>query len=264
MNAGLPAGTKARDQLAARSANIRLQLAENQVPALAAGTPAFRDALGGQVEHPAQGIIVGKAGLVFRDLPELAVEALDDVRCVYDLPNLRRVFIKGAQNLPILLPAFHTGWVLFSPFLRELKQVFLHLVQGDRGIDFLQVGCYLLDVLPADKADRSSNLMDDAALQTALGIHCLNGLHHAAQAVRAEQIYIQNSPAFEVIQHIQPKFAVLMLPNPDSQDVLPAVYGDAQNHIRRLGHIPVVLPYLVVDGVHKDERIHRFQRPWSR
>ena len=42
--------------------------------------------------------------------------------------------------------------------------------------------------------------MDDAALQTALRTHRLDGLHHAAQAVRAEQIYIQNSPAFELIQ----------------------------------------------------------------
>ena len=38
--------------------------------------------------------------------------------------------------------------------------------------------------------------MDDAALKTALGIYSLNS--HAAQAVRAEQINIQNAPAFEV------------------------------------------------------------------
>jgi len=75
-----------------------LQLAEDQVPVLAPGSPALRDALGGKVKHPAQGIIVNKAGLVFRDLPELAVEALDGVRRVYDLPNLWRIFIEGAQS----------------------------------------------------------------------------------------------------------------------------------------------------------------------
>ena len=103
--------------------------------------------------------------------------------------------------------------------------------------------------------------MDDAPLQTALGIHRLNDLHHAAQTVRAEQINIQNAPTFEVIQHIQPKFATLMLPNPDTQNVFSAVHGNAQNHISCLGHIAVVLFNLVVDGVHEDKRVHGLQRP---
>jgi len=120
--------------------------------------------LGGKVKHPAQGIIVGKAGLAFHNLPELSVETLNDVRRVYDLPNLRWVFIKGAQSLPVFLPALHARGVLFSPFLRKLKQVFLRLIQSDRGIDFLQIGCYLLDVLPADKAGRRADLVDDAVL----------------------------------------------------------------------------------------------------
>jgi len=66
----------------------KLQLTEDQVPVLTPGTPALRDALEGKVEHSAQEVIVGKAGLVFRDLPELVVEALDDVRRVYDFPDL--------------------------------------------------------------------------------------------------------------------------------------------------------------------------------
>ena len=102
--------------------------------------------------------------------------------------------------------------------------------------------------------------MDDAPLQTALGIHRLNGLHHAAQTVRAEQINIQNAPTFEVIQHIQPKFAALMLPNPDTQNVFSAVHGDAQNHIGRLGHIAVILLDLVMDGIHDDKGVKAFQR----
>ena len=38
----------------------------------------------GQIEHPAQGIVVGEAGLVFCDLAELTVQALNDIRRVYD------------------------------------------------------------------------------------------------------------------------------------------------------------------------------------
>ncbi len=201
VNAGLPAGTiSGKGSAGGPVGEHQLQLTEDQVPVLTPGTPAFRDALGGQVKHPAKGVIIGKTGLVFRDLPELAVEALDNVRRVYDFPDLRRAFIESAQNFPIFLPAFHAGGVLFSSFLRELKQGFFRLVQSGRGIDFLQVSCHLLDVFPDDKAGGGANLMDDAALQTALGIHCLDCLHHTAQAVRAEQIYIQNSSAFEVIQ----------------------------------------------------------------
>ena len=234
VNAGPSAGTFYSQGSADSAAGEHdLQLAEHQVPVLTSGTPALRNTLRGQVEHPAQGIIVGKAGFVFRNLPELAVEAFDDIRRIYDFTNLGRIFIEGAQDFPIFLPAFHTGGVLFSPFLREPKQVFFRLIQRDGGIDFLQVSYHLLDVLPTDKTGGGANLMDDAALQTALGIHRTDGFHHPAQAVRAEQIYIHNSSAFEVIQHIQPEFTALMLSDPYSEDVFPAIHGDPQNHVPR-------------------------------
>ena len=234
VNAGPSAGTFYSQGSAGSTAGEHdLQLAEHQVPVLTSGTPALRNTLRGQVEHPAQGIIVGKAGFVFRNLPELAVEAFDDIRRIYDFTNLGRIFIEGAQDFPIFLPAFHAGGVLLSPFLREPKQVFFRLIQRDGGIDFLQVSYHLLDVLPTDKTGGGANLMDDAALQTALGIHRTDGFHHPAQAVRAEQIYIHNSSAFEVIQHIQPEFAALMLSDPYSEDVFPAIHGDPQNHVPR-------------------------------
>ena len=79
------------------------ELAEAQVPVLIPGPPALRDALCGQIEHPAQGIIAGEAGLIFRDLAKLAVQALDHVGRVYGLPNLWRIFIENAQNFPVYL-----------------------------------------------------------------------------------------------------------------------------------------------------------------
>ena len=88
VNAGLLAGTFYSQGSANSTAGEQdLQLAERQVPVLASGAPALRNALGGQVKHPAQGIIVGKAGFVLRDLTELAVEALDNIRRVYDFTN---------------------------------------------------------------------------------------------------------------------------------------------------------------------------------
>ena len=58
--------------------------------------PVFHDALGGQIQHPAQGVVVREGRLILCDLPELAVQALDDVRRVYDFPNLNGVFKERA------------------------------------------------------------------------------------------------------------------------------------------------------------------------
>ena len=89
----------------------------------------------GQIEHPAQGIVVGEAGLVFRDLAELTVQALNDIRRVYDFPNLGGICEKGAQNIPVVLPAFDAGGVLLAPLFFECHQVFQSLILGDSGID---------------------------------------------------------------------------------------------------------------------------------
>ena len=82
--------------------------------------------------------------------------------------------------------------------------------------------------------------MDDAPLHLAAGIDRPNSFHEAFQTVHTEQINIQNAPAFEVIQYIQPEFAALVFPDPDAQDVLCTIHGDAQNHIGRLGLVLMV------------------------
>lgn len=49
-----------------------------------------------QFGHLAQGVVIRKGRLILRNLPELAVHALDDARRVYDFPNLNGVFEEGA------------------------------------------------------------------------------------------------------------------------------------------------------------------------
>ena len=93
---------------------------------------------------------------------------------------------KGTQNLPIFLPTLHAGGVLATPFFSKLEKRILCLIQGDRGVDFFQDSRHLFDILPTDVSGGGANLMDDAALEMAVGIHGLDGLHHAAQTVRAK------------------------------------------------------------------------------
>ena len=91
-----PWHTRTRESAYSPVGEHDLQLAEHQIPVLVSGVPVLRDTLGGQIQHPAQGVVVREGRLVLCDLPELAVQALDDVRRVYDFPNLHGVFEKGA------------------------------------------------------------------------------------------------------------------------------------------------------------------------
>ncbi len=80
-----------------------LQLAEHQIPVLITPFPVLHNSLRSQVQYPAQEIIIGERGLVFGDLAKLAIEPFDDIRRIYDFPNLGWVFEKGAQNFPVFL-----------------------------------------------------------------------------------------------------------------------------------------------------------------
>ncbi len=157
----------------------------HQIPIQTPSVPMLHNALRGQIGHPAQRIVFGKDGRILRDLPELELQALNDVRRVYDLPHLRRVFIKRAQYIPVLIPAFHARGVLLPLLLRKLKQVLLRLFQGHGGVE-PQICGHLLDILPTDEMGGGTDLVDDAALETVAWIHCPNGLHHATEAVYAE------------------------------------------------------------------------------
>ena len=70
---------------------------------------------GCQIQHFFEAIIIGKRGAVLGDFPEVPVEALDDIVGIYDSLYLRRICVKAAENIPIVLPAFDAGGTLFSP-----------------------------------------------------------------------------------------------------------------------------------------------------
>ena len=61
----------------------------NHAPVLSPASPFLCDIDHGQIQHPAQGVVVREGGLVLCNLTELAVQALNDVRRVYDFPNLQ-------------------------------------------------------------------------------------------------------------------------------------------------------------------------------
>ena len=154
----------------------------------------------------------------------------------------------------------HTGRILFAPFLCKSGKIAFSFLEGHCCIDFLKISNNLLDVLVADVLGGAANLMHNAALQPALREHRFNGLEHPAETIGVKQINILYAPAFEVIQHIQPEYAALMLPDPDIKNVFSTVHCNTENDVSRLRNIPMILFHLVVNGIHKHKGIHALQR----
>ena len=146
-----------------------LELSQNHVPISTSESPVLDNSPAGQVEHLAQGIIVSKTGFVLGDLPELAVEALNNIGRVYDFPDLSGICEKGAQNIPIILPAFDAGRVLFSPLFFERHKMIQRFIFRDGGVDLFQIGHQRLDILIAHEAGGGTDLMDDTPLHLAGG-----------------------------------------------------------------------------------------------
>ena len=121
-----------------------------------------------QIQHFAQGIIIGKGRLVLRHLPKLTVQPLNEIGCIYDTPDLGRICEKGGQNIPILLPAFDAGGILFASGSFKLYQIFQGLLFRDGLIDLLQISHEGFAILVADIAGTGPDLVDDAALNQAV------------------------------------------------------------------------------------------------
>ena len=123
-----------------------LQLTEHHVPILAPCVPVLNNTLRCQIQHPPQRIVVGERRLVLGDLAELPVQSLDNIRRVYDFPNLRRIFKEGVQNFPVVFPALYTGRILTAPFFCEVVQLLRSFFFSYCGVDLLQIGYQLLDI----------------------------------------------------------------------------------------------------------------------
>ena len=106
----------AKEKPGSGSQAVLEELGQNHVPISTSGGPVLDNFPAGQIEHPAQGIVVGEAGLVFCDLAELTVQALNNIRRVYDFPNLGGICEKGAQNIPTVLLVFTQEGYCFPRF----------------------------------------------------------------------------------------------------------------------------------------------------
>ena len=80
-----------------------LQLTKHETPVLISGMRVLHNALRSQRNHLAQGGVIRERRLVLCDLPELSVQTFDNIRRIYDFPNLDGVFEKRDSKLPNFL-----------------------------------------------------------------------------------------------------------------------------------------------------------------
>jgi hypothetical protein len=94
------------------------ELEEHLTPVLDTARPFANDVHGGEIEHFKKGFIRRKYALPLRHFTKLAMVALDDVRRVDELTDLRRVLKEGRQLVPIITPGTDDEGVLRAPDFR--------------------------------------------------------------------------------------------------------------------------------------------------
>ena len=80
-------------------------------------------------------LFCGEVSAASGGLPEPAVEAFDHVGGVHDSSNLDIEVEEWAEAFLGLPPHADHGWIFCGPTLRELREAFLGLGPGRRGVD---------------------------------------------------------------------------------------------------------------------------------
>jgi len=77
--------------------------------------PFLHHILSHQVQHFHQGIVIREDCFAFGHLPQLAMVTFDDIGCVDDFTDLRRVFEESGQLRPIVPPGTDNQRIFVSP-----------------------------------------------------------------------------------------------------------------------------------------------------
>ena len=66
-----PWHTRTRESANGSVGEHDLQLAEHQIPVLVSGVPVLHDTLRGQIQHPAQGVVIREGGFILWGLSQI-------------------------------------------------------------------------------------------------------------------------------------------------------------------------------------------------
>ena len=102
--------------------------------------------------------------------------------------------------------------------------------------------------------------MDDALLDLRLRVYSLYGLREAAKPVHAGDQDVLHTTVFQAIQDGKPEFGTFIFANIHSQDVLFPVHVNAKGYIDSTFDNASLAADMVMDGIHKYDRIDFLQR----
>src|SRR5438270_2951886 len=161
------------------------ELAEDVAPVADGSLPLLLHLGQGQVEELIDGLVGREVAPVLEQLAKGAVQGLDGVSGVDDLPDVRWEVEEGNDPLPVAPPGGGDHRVATGPLLLEGVQGHLGLLPRGRRVDGPQVLGHGLAVLVAHEAQGVADHVDDAGLDYGLREDRLDGFREAFEAIAA-------------------------------------------------------------------------------
>ena len=205
---------------------------------------------------------LGKCPYVPDALAHAAVQALDRVRRVHDLPHGRGESEERNDPVPVALPALDHGRETPSPLAAfECAQRLF----GRRGIvglvDRLQSLNQGLAVLPGRQADRIPDQVHDAGLHDRVREHGGDRVGKSLQPINDGEQNILHSAGLEVVHHAQPELGAFGLLDPQAEDVLVPGTPHADGQVYGLVAYQALVTDLDPQRIEVHDRVGRLQRP---
>ena len=183
--------------------------------------PLCRDIPQGQPDEFRGSLVAGKVPLVPNALANAAVQALDRIRGVKDLPHGRRESEKRNDPVPMASPALGYGGKTPSPLAAfECAQRPVGRLGIVGLIDRLQSLGQGLAILSGRRPGRILDQVHDTGLHDRVRTHRCNRLGKALQAVDDRDQDILHPAGFQVVHHPQPELGTFGLLDPQAEDLI--------------------------------------------
>jgi len=157
----------------------------DESPILPPASPFFSDVHGCKIKHLEQAVVTGEYRFAFGHLTELAIEALDRIGGIDELPDFAWILEIGGQLWPAIAPGFRDFRILPVPFFSKGIQLIKGglLIYGS--VDLFQISHQCLDIFVGDELCTVSDLMYDASLDFCLGEYGGDRFRESRQSVNA-------------------------------------------------------------------------------
>lgn len=233
----------------------------DQAPVLTATSPFFSNVHHGQIQHFQQAVISRKHGFGFCHLAQLAVKSFNGVSGVDQAPYLLGILEVGAEIGPVGSPGLGDFRVFLVPAFPKAIQSAQGCLLVHGGINRLQIGHKGFQILVRHVLAGIAQLVDDAVLDLGLRKNCVDRCVKPCQIVGTGNKNVLYATVAQAVGHGFPELGALVLPDPHTQYILPAIQVDSDGNVDSFLHNLSLAADVVVDSIQKYHCVDRFQRP---